>query len=101
AHVTYARSEASRPRRPEQIPVLLHRGAAAGGIDDHMVKRAVRRERGDRRGRPRDGGLLLAAVQLERAATVGERWREHLEPLCGQDRDRGPMHRWVEHPLDA
>ena len=45
--------------------------------------------------------LLLAGVQLERAAAVGRLGREHLEALGGERTDRGLVHVGVEHPLHA
>ena len=99
--VPYALREGPGLPSLEQLAVLLHRGSAAGRVDDDVVEFSERLERSHRRSRPGDRRLLLAAVELQRTAAIGHRRREHLEPLRRQRGDRGPMHLWVEDALYA
>ena len=88
-------------RRAEQLAVLAHRGATAGGIDDDVVEGTERGEGVDRRLGPREAGFLLAGMQFERAAAVRRCGCEHLVALGGERAHARPVDVGEEHALHA
>lgn len=85
----------------KELPVLLHRRAAAGGVYDHVVEWRQLGEGPDSGRRARYRLRLGAAVKLERAAALGRLRCKYFETLGGEHPDRGQMHLRVENPLHA
>ena len=82
----------------QQMRVVLHARAAAGDVDGDRLEALVGR---DRRLGERLGLLLLAGVELERAAAARLPRRVDLPALRAQDPHRGRVHVAEEDALDA
>ena len=84
----------------EQVPVLLHRRAAAGHVGHHVVD-VQRLERGDGAPRPAQRLLLTPGVQLQRAAAPLVAGHDHVVALRGQHPCGGRVDPVEEHVLHA
>ena len=82
----------------QHVSVVLHRRAAAGGVDHDRV---VALERLDRLLRQRAGLVVHTGVQRQRAAAARQARRVHLKALRGEHADGGLVDRAEEHALDA
>ena len=87
-------------RLAEHEAVILHRGAAARGIDHHRIqpRRIPGQDIGPRCGH---GGVMQAHMMGQRAAAAGGWRHHHLHPHAGEKADGGGVDFRVQHLLGA
>ena len=84
----------------QQIPILLHRRAAPGGIDNHRVHFSLFKCR-DHSLRQSSGLRFQARVQHERAATGLLAGNDHFASFRGKHARGGGIYAWKEDLLHA
>ena len=98
-HVAHRRREALRAVRPllvvaQQVAVLLHRRAAAGGVHDHIADLRLLEGRDVATGEVA-GALDVAGVAVQRAAAALRGRRDDLVPEPREHAHRRLVHRGV------
>ncbi len=96
--VAHRRREAAGLVGLEQVAVLLHRRAAAGGRHHDPL---VPAKHGDRLLGPAPGLVLAARVERKRPAAALARRHRHLTPVRGEHRGGRAVHAAEEDPLHA